>query len=101
MQPERGQLEYELEVAAASLEAEHDSKYRTSRQQYLRQLLADPNQPRHVRGWVRQELNRLNRIQRAQQGGWRGPGGSRRYLRGVPGLDVGHKLGRHDQHHPS
>ena len=91
----------ELEAAADGLEAEHGSAYRAARQQYLRQLLADPNQPGYVRGWIRQELNRLQRIQQAQQLGYRAPGGSARYLRGVPGLDVGHKLGRHDQHHPA
>lgn len=101
MQPRLAQLEYELEAAAEGLEAEHDSRYRAARQQYLRQLLGDPNQPRHVRGWIRQELNRLARIQHAQQSSRRGPGGSARYLRGVPGLDVGHMLGKHDQHHPS
>ena len=74
--------------------------YQAALQQYLRQLLSDPNQPQHVRGWISQELNRLGRIQKAQRQGRRAPGGSGRHLRGVPGLDVGHKLGRHDQHHP-
>ncbi|HKP01841.1 MAG TPA: hypothetical protein VJU77_00635 [Chthoniobacterales bacterium] len=102
MQPPRTefQLEHELEAAAFGLEAEHGSAYRTARQQYLRQLLTDPNQPRHVLGWVTQELNRLAQVERAQQQGRRGPGGSARNLRGVPGLDVGHKLGKHDQHDP-
>lgn len=100
MQPPRTRLEQELEAAGFGLEAEHGSAYRTARQQYLRQLLADPNQPRHVRGWISQELNRLARVEQAQQQGRRAPGGSARHLRGVPGLDVGHKLGKHDQHDP-
>ena len=100
----------ELDAAAFEFEQEHDHRYRVARQQYLRQLLSDPRQPRHVRGWVQQELNRLERIERAQQQGLtryaRGgvgqflPGGSARYLRGIPGMDVGHKLGKHDQHDP-
>ena len=102
MQPTPAGLaaEAELSTAANELEAEHDSAYRTARQQYLRQLLADPQQPRHVRGWIQQELNRLAAAQRAEQAGLRGPGGSARNLRGIPGMDVGHKLGKHDQHHP-
>lgn len=104
MQPPRTELELELEqeleAAGFGLEAEHGSAYRTARQQYLRQLLTDPNQPRHVRGWITQELNRLAQVDKAQQQGRRGPGGSVRNLRGVPGLDVGHKLGKHDQHDP-
>jgi hypothetical protein len=115
------ELDRQLEAAAYGLEAEHDSAYRAARQQYLRQLLSDPNQPKHVKGWIRQELNRLQRIEFAQQSGYRavgssainihklakagmrnlGPGGSARDLRGIPGLDVGHKLGLHNQHHPA
>jgi hypothetical protein len=94
------EFEQELEAAGFGLEAEHGSAYRTARQQYLRQLLADPNQPRHVLGWIKQELNRLTRVEQARQQGRRPPGGSARNLRGVPGLDVGHKLGKHDQHDP-
>src|SRR5262249_55963760 len=101
MQLRLAELEYELEAAAEGLEAEHDSKYRAARQKYLDQLAQDLNQPRHVRGWIKQEQDRLKRIERAQKMGRRGPGGSARYLRGVPGLDVGHKLGKHYQHHPS
>lgn len=95
----------ELDAAAFEFEQEHDHRYRVARQQYLRQLL-HPSQPRHIRGWIQQELNRLARIERGQQQGLtryvRGgtgpflPGGSVRYLRGVPGTDVGHMLGRHD-----
>jgi hypothetical protein len=101
MQLGLAELEYELEAAAEGLEAEHDSKYRAARQAYLKQLQDDLNQPRHVRGWIRQERKRLERIERAQQIGRRGPGGSKRYLRGVPGLDVGHKLGKHNQPDPA
>src|SRR5262249_32474530 len=101
MQLRLAELEYELEAAAEGLEAEHDSKYRAARQKYLHQLAQDLNQPRHVRGWIKQEQDRLKRIERAQKMGRRGPGGSARYLRGVPGLDVGHKLGKHNQHHPA
>lgn len=100
MQPAFAELEHELEAASFEIEAEHDSAYRTARQQYLRQLLTDDRQPQHVRGWIQQELNRLAQVQRAEQAGQRAPGGSARHLRGVPGLDVGHKLGKHNQHDP-
>lgn len=91
----------QLEQAAFELDAEHDSRYRSARQHYLRQLLFDLNQPKHVRGWIKQELNRLEQAERARQLGKKPPGGSSRNLRGVPGLDVGHKLGLHNQHSPA
>ena len=105
-----GVLESELEAAAFEVEEEHDHRYRVARQQYLQTLEKDESQPRHVRGWARQERIRMARIERAQQQGLgryvRGaigrflPGGSTRYWRGVPGMDVGHKLGKHNQHDP-
>ena len=96
-EPSRLWLEQELEAAGFELEpeAEHDSRYRAARQEYLRQLLTDPQQPRYVQGWIRHQLHRLARVERAQQQGRRPPGGSARHLRGIPGMDVGHKLGKH------
>ncbi len=78
---------------------EHGSDYQRSRQIYLRNLLRDSNQPAHVRGWIRQELNRLARGASARAAGRRGPGGDQARLRGVPSYDVGHQpgfAGRHD-----
>jgi hypothetical protein len=88
-QPNR-QREFESELAAAAseLDQEHDSRYRAARQQYLQGLLADPNQPRYVHGWIRHQLRRLAL-------------GQARQVRGVPGLDVGHMLGKHNQHDPA
>ena len=68
----------------------HGAQYRRQRQIFLRSLLADPDQPRFVKGWIVQELRRLQNVQRALAGGYRPPGGSRANLRGVPGYDTGH-----------
>lgn len=68
----------------------HGSTYRRARQEYLRSLVDDPRQPRYVRGWVRQELNRIDQKRAASREGRSPPGGSRQ-LRGIPGLDVGHR----------
>lgn len=78
----------------------HGYKYQKARQEFLRGLVDDPNQPGYVRGWIKQELNRLERIEHAKSEGhvyvdsggdlYQGPGGNKHYLRGIPGLDVGH-----------
>lgn len=70
----------------------HGYKYQKARQEYLRSLVNDPNQPKHVRGWVKQELNRIEAAKRANAAGLQPPGGSARNLRGIPGLDVGHRF---------
>jgi hypothetical protein len=71
--------------------------YPTARQAFLRALQDDPNQPNYIQGWVRQELNRLERVSQARQIGQRPPGGNKRRVRGVPGFDVGHRVpGLHD-----
>lgn len=74
----------------SALHEGHGAKYRAERQKFLRGLLNDLNQPAFVRGWVQNQLKRLERIQRAQQSGRRAPGGNKRYLKGIPGFDVGH-----------
>lgn len=75
----------------------YGESYQTARQRFLRSLIEDPNQPGYVRGWVRQELNRLASTARARQEGRQPPGGSIRNLYGVPGFDVGHRVpGLHD-----
>lgn len=71
--------------------------YQTARQAFLRSLKDDLNQPNFVRGWIRQELNRLERVSQAHKQGRRPPGGSRYRLYGVKGFDVGHRIpGLHD-----
>lgn len=75
---------------------DYDSVYDRERQKFLRGLINNPDQPRFVRGWAQQEINRLQAIKRAKAGGQKGPqgqvgpGGDRKRLRTVPGLDVGH-----------
>jgi hypothetical protein len=69
----------------------HGYAYQKARQQFLRSRINDPNEPRHVRGWIQQELNRLDARQSALQAGLRPPGGGNR-IRGVPGYDVGHRI---------
>jgi hypothetical protein len=85
----------------ADLGGGHGSRYQAARQQFLRSLVDDPNQPKYVRGWIKQELNRLERISQAPnlpKGQTPGPdhhgppGGNKRHLRGIPGLDVGHRF---------
>ena len=80
-----------LATAAAELAAEceaasHGSAYQRARQVFLQRLVTDPNQPAHVRGWIANQLR-----QQARRGG---------RLRGIPGMDVGHKPRRHGQEDP-
>lgn len=95
---ETGSVGYETVAALApavisaltNLGGGHGSRYRAARQEFLRSLADDPNQPRYVRGWIKQEMNRLDRIKVANQKGIRPPGGNQRHIYGVPGYDVGH-----------
>lgn len=48
----------------------HNSQYRASRQQVLRNAVNDPNLPRYKRGWYQQEINRLERLQQRKQAGF-------------------------------
>jgi|GEM_PF-1584260 len=68
----------------------HGWRYQKARQAFLTNLVDDENQPSYVRGWIKQELNRIERTKQAEMTGDRPPGGNKRHLRGVPGLDVGH-----------
>jgi len=77
----------------------HGTLYNKSRQTFLRSLVDNPDQPHYVRGWLRQELNRMDRIANARRLGSNPPGGNPYRLRGVPGLDVGHIIAGWD--HPS
>jgi hypothetical protein len=89
---------------------EHSSKIWTEaaakREMWLR-VLNDPMQPTYLRGWVRQELNRLERIRVARREGKPyttaegkehiGPGGSKSRMKTHPSYDAGHKTpGVHD-----
>jgi hypothetical protein len=82
--------------ATAPLREDYDHIYDREKQKFLRNLINDPDQPRHVRGWARQELNRLEAIRRARASGTTGPqgqvgpGGDKRRLRVPIGYNVGH-----------
>jgi hypothetical protein len=79
----------------------HGYKYRKTRQEYLRSRPDDPNEPRYVRGWIKQEMRRLDQIKQAKREKrvhvdaegrtFQGPGGDKRNIRGIPGLHVGHR----------
>lgn len=69
----------------------HGYKYQKARQEYLRSLVDDPLQPRHVRGWIKQELNRIEAVKRAEAAGLQPPGRASSHIKGIPGLDVGHR----------
>jgi len=69
----------------------HGPRYQTARQQFLRSLIDDPQQPRYVHGWIKQELHRLEQVKTAREAGTQPPGGNQRRVRGIPGLDVGHR----------
>lgn len=79
-------------LAALDRMGNHGSIYQRNRQQFLRNLVNDPTQPRYVHGWVRQELNRIEMVKSAKVQGRRSPGGNSRRIRGIPGLDVGHRF---------
>lgn len=70
----------------------HGYTYQKHQQQYLRSLVDDPNQPGYVRGWVRQELNRIDQVQKAKAAGCQPPGRTSKRIKGIPGLDVGHRF---------
>jgi TolA-binding protein len=57
----------------------HGSKYQSARQQFLKQVANDPNQPRYIRGWLRQEIQLVEN-------------GRRTTLRNPKGMDVGHRF---------
>lgn len=61
--------------------------FREPRQQYLSCQHLNPDQPRFMRGWHKQEQRRLKNLQAQKTP-------HKQYLRGVPGYDVGHPLGR-------
>jgi hypothetical protein len=63
----------------------HKSIYRKARRQFLLSLLDDPKAPKYVRGWIKQELNRISPYSHNK----RKRNGIN--MRGIPGFDVGHK----------
>jgi hypothetical protein len=73
-------------------QSSHGSRYQAARQTFLKGLINDANQPSYVRGWVQQELNRLGQVKQAKESGTTPPGGNTRHVRGIPGLDVGHRF---------
>lgn len=67
----------------------HGPEFQTAKQEMLQRALNDPNTPRHIKGWIRQEMNRLENIDSGN--GYMAPGGSR-YLRMPPGMHAGHRI---------
>lgn len=74
----------------------HGYKYAKSSQNYLRDIPNDTKEPAYIRGWVRQELNRIEQHRKAIASGMQPPGGTARTtwdrIRAVPGMDVGHRF---------
>ncbi len=70
----------------------HGSGYQKAHQIFLGSLVDNANQPSEVRGWIRQELNRLAQFQAAQAAGRLPPGGNKSRIRNPPGMDVGHRI---------
>jgi hypothetical protein len=53
---------------------------RLGKQERLRQLMDDPNTPRHIKGWLKQEANAIAR-------------GQRKTMRLPPGMELAHRRG--------
>jgi len=53
---------------------------RLGKQERLRQLMDDPNTPRHIKGWLKQEANSIAR-------------GQRKTMRLPPGMELAHRRG--------
>lgn len=70
----------------------HKAIFRREKQEFLRQLPNDPNTPEFVKGWIQQELNRIEQIREARSQGLRPPGGSPNYIKVPPGFNVSHKF---------
>ena len=51
----------------------------------------DQKQPKYIKGWVKNEIRRLDQIKAAKKRGVRTSGRNKRHVRGIPGFDVGHR----------
>lgn len=60
-----------------STEGTHGYPYQKARKEFMYESLVDSNVAKHIKGWIRQEVNRVG-----NSGYWRSP----------PGYDVGHKV---------
>ena len=54
--------------------------WRAGKQAKLKSLLDDPNIPRHIKGWIKQELDSITR-------------GNRKNIRNPKGYELAHKRG--------
>jgi hypothetical protein len=77
------ELTPEMEAEADTLAGGHGGKYQSERQHFLRQLLNDPNQPRFIRGWIQQELRRIQQAQLQKPGSPRSPSQREQRLRSM------------------
>jgi hypothetical protein len=101
-----------MECAAGELlaEMEHGPDYYRARQQYLHLLgRPDPqNDPAFATLTPQQQAALLQQVQNLPahargflRNQWRQKGQQGQYMKGVPGMDVGHALGKHGQHSPA
>lgn len=63
-----------------------------AKQEMWRRAARDPKIAKHIRGWVKHQLNQQERIRRAKQEGRRPPGGSAYRIKAPPSYDAGHKI---------
>ncbi|MFF7633360.1 ricin-type beta-trefoil lectin domain protein [Kitasatospora sp. NPDC008050] len=66
----------------------HNSCGRGGKQDRLKALLNDPSQPRHVRGWVKQEMNSIKSKSKNKRGN------PRKTVRVPPGYELAHLRGK-------
>lgn len=64
----------------------------SAKQEMWRRMADDPKQNSDIRGWVKQEINRLEQIARAKEAGRKPPGGSPDRIRAHPSYDAGHRI---------
>ena len=111
-----------LSTILSSIGGGHTSKYQKARQQFLLSLIDNPNTPKYIKGWIKQEQNRIWNFQKSKilrrtpkyvkgkfhmkrnevenskrinssglQAKKKEGKNSRSRIRGIPGLDVGHR----------
>lgn len=77
-------------AATISVPRGHGAEFQAAKQEMLERALNDPNTPKHIKGWIRQEKNRLENIRSGN--GYMPPGGSQRALHMPPGMHAGHRI---------
>jgi len=70
----------------------HGYAFEKAKQEMLRRALDNPKVSSAIRGWIKQEVNRMERARQARVGGYQPPGGNPRRMRIPPGVDAGHRI---------